>query len=464
MSAALARASAWLAGSGAAKDGAAARLLDGARGAQGPPAGAAGGPAPRRALRLFVLTALVALGLLRLRDARLVDGNDLKGDVAADPALSSDQLAVLRAETERLAEQALAQLSAAASANSSAWCRPRICRRRVALRPANASHTAVLLASVPGSGNTVLRSLIRYGTRFYTGSVYKDRALFADGFLGELENPSRGRSFVVKTHYPFLEQRKDPNSRFPAWASGAVHLLRSPFDAALADCKRAHSGSHTAQLRPQRVINLCGNRTEKSLPRWERMLSFWEGAGAVGAGSAGGVERDGSERESYGQHELERDGTVEYGAADLGERDGAAGFVGPLKLRLLPLTSRGATAFPVASLWYEDLMRDTVRSLAYLFAFLKVVMPDEPDFVPSVADAVLCVSHDRRALERVHRSSSRYETPNVFRNASGVSRLGRRLCARYAPYWNTHKWGTCDGLLQNRSALQLLPALDRDCP
>jgi hypothetical protein len=119
----------------------------------------------------------------------------------------------------------------------------------------------VALASFPGSGNTWLRFLIEQGSRIYTGSVYHDKDLNAT-YPGEgLED---AQLIAVKTHYPC------PNcwtyQKCPVCAGGnpvtapmtgpvvdadaAVFMLRSPFDALLAEFNRIKTGKHAGELSP----------------------------------------------------------------------------------------------------------------------------------------------------------------------------------------------------------------------
>ena len=57
----------------------------------------------------------------------------------------------------------------------------------------------ILLVSYPGSGNTWLRHLIETGTRVYTGSIYKDPALFKEF---RAENVADTSVIAIKDHDP----------------------------------------------------------------------------------------------------------------------------------------------------------------------------------------------------------------------------------------------------------------------
>nr|XP_006817552.1 PREDICTED: WSC domain-containing protein 2-like [Saccoglossus kowalevskii] len=88
----------------------------------------------------------------------------------------------------------------------------------------------VALASRPGCGNTWMRHLLELATGIYTGSVYNSPILFHNGFLGEKENMTNGRTVVVKTH----KYDKTHINLFEK----AVVLFRNPYSSFLAEFNR----------------------------------------------------------------------------------------------------------------------------------------------------------------------------------------------------------------------------------
>jgi len=42
------------------------------------------------------------------------------------------------------------------------------------------------------------RELIEDATGYYSGSIYNEAKMVMNGFIGELENPSSGRTIVIK--------------------------------------------------------------------------------------------------------------------------------------------------------------------------------------------------------------------------------------------------------------------------
>ncbi|XP_035697403.1 WSC domain-containing protein 2-like isoform X2 [Branchiostoma floridae] len=90
----------------------------------------------------------------------------------------------------------------------------------------------IALASYPGSGNTWTRHLLQYATGQFTGSVYRSGDLYMSGFLGELEDYKSGSTITIKSHV-FL-----PN------CTGAILLIRNPFDAVLSHFNFKMTSSH----------------------------------------------------------------------------------------------------------------------------------------------------------------------------------------------------------------------------
>ena len=99
----------------------------------------------------------------------------------------------------------------------------------------------VLLASLPGSGNTWCRVLLEDSTGIYTGSPYSDENLIQGGFVGEAVPYLSGRTLGVKTH----RMREVKASA----AVATILIIRNPFDAAKAEWTRlktrGKTNSHT---------------------------------------------------------------------------------------------------------------------------------------------------------------------------------------------------------------------------
>jgi len=105
------------------------------------------------------------------------------------------------------------------------------------------------------------RLLIESATGYYSGSVYNELTMFKNGFIGELEPPTSGRTVVVKSH-------SNSNSEN---ADGIVMVIRSPYDSFKADFNRQMSSTHTGQVDPA-IYN--GTEWEKFIePRAKRWAS-----------------------------------------------------------------------------------------------------------------------------------------------------------------------------------------------
>ncbi|XP_070574615.1 sialate:O-sulfotransferase 1-like [Ptychodera flava] len=94
----------------------------------------------------------------------------------------------------------------------------------------------IMLASLPGSGNTWIRHLIEQATGFYTGSKFSDRKLYEGGFLGELEDYMAGTTLTVKAHSV---------TRLSSICKAAILIIRNPIDSTIAERNRKLTSSHT---------------------------------------------------------------------------------------------------------------------------------------------------------------------------------------------------------------------------
>lgn len=158
-------------------------------------------------------------------------------------------------------------------------CVPQACRAPVHFLEDKAllqnANEWILLSSLPGSGNTWIRSVVEEATRLWSGSVYHDERLFRAGFRGEMEIPwehRHSRYSVIKSHWPFFD------ISVPHKVSAAVHLLRSPFDAVLSEYNREYGGGHVqvasnAQLRSGSFKRWADLRIDA----WVRDMDAWLG-------------------------------------------------------------------------------------------------------------------------------------------------------------------------------------------
>ncbi|XP_053657385.2 sialate:O-sulfotransferase 1 isoform X3 [Cherax quadricarinatus] len=114
----------------------------------------------------------------------------------------------------------------------------------------------VWLASFPCSGNTWTRYLLEAATGIFTGSVYNDRALQSEGFLGNAVAADSGRTLVQKTHGNALfgHRRADLQDRYDILEARlpTILLLRHPAKAIISYWKllrtRRKKLRHTAQV------------------------------------------------------------------------------------------------------------------------------------------------------------------------------------------------------------------------
>jgi len=240
----------------------------------------------------------------------------------------------------------------------------------------------VMLASRPGSGNTWVRALIRSGMRVYTGSVYIDRELVQGGFKGERVPYVSTKVGVVKTHFParlkggFFE------------AEGAIHIVRAPLDAIVADCHRKFSkGNHTGEASPELMVERC---TDLARRAGTGPFGFWESANDSG--------------------------------------QPFANFSGTVRVKLV----RNLLTF---TLFYEDLVNNLEGSLLYLFSVLKYFYRNK---IPDIHESVMCALRDTEVTEKFHRKKTAIEEYPYL----------DFLCSTFQNYWNLNKWGECSTTLQ----------------
>lgn len=137
---------------------------------------------------------------------------------------------------------------------------------------------ATVIHSFMGAGNTWLRHLIEQATGFYTGSAFSDKALFKQGFKGELVKPDQYHQVIgVKTHNlgdaegerkMFQHIRVNKN-----YVTKCVILIRNPFDTFIAEFNRLMTKSHTASLThltDEKYVELF--RKNKEVNSWFGML------------------------------------------------------------------------------------------------------------------------------------------------------------------------------------------------
>ena len=97
----------------------------------------------------------------------------------------------------------------------------------------------VALVSVPGAGNTWVRSLLEKATGICTGAIYCDIPIRKGGFIGEYVHS--GSVIVVKTHtsdHQWKGERIEKRNHEDALYSSAILLIRSPFDTFVSERNR----------------------------------------------------------------------------------------------------------------------------------------------------------------------------------------------------------------------------------
>jgi len=322
--------------------------------------------------------------------------------VSGDADVSNEALREIEAEVKRLSLEAEEELIKPRN------CLPKLCGKPFRMRGNPSKTGKALLVSLPGSGNTWMRSITRTGTRMFTGSMYKDMNLFKKGFEAELFPPNSPKSLIVKAHFPYH------GGYFPYdWVDAAIHVARSPTDAFIAECQRAVSrNDHTGagKWSDEELKQKCRVFIKKVAYRGKRVYRWWAGA------------------------------TLE-------EKRQFRGMKDLILIRMKPSKKRfPGRGFPVATMFYEDFTRDFARAAIRYFAFLKVIFPQHP----RVVNSVLCTISDAKKFENIQRK--KHPTFNLYHNGTALSDVGNLLCKDiFEDWWNPHKWGPqCDGVPQSK--------------
>jgi len=78
----------------------------------------------------------------------------------------------------------------------------------------------IALATYPRAGNSMLRLLLEKTTRIHTGSIYNDRRLLDDGWVGE-GTYAPDKVVFVKTHDPMFKRCTSGFSPYSGVAGGS---------------------------------------------------------------------------------------------------------------------------------------------------------------------------------------------------------------------------------------------------
>jgi hypothetical protein len=278
-----------------------------------------------------------------------------------------------------------------------------------------------VLSSFPGSGNTLVRSVIEEGTRVFSGSMYHDTDLLREyGFQGEMRSPWPGKHSpmsVIKSHYPLYIFKK-----IPLKVDGAVHILRAPFDALLSEFNRQHSNSHVGLASVDALRHQLTPWAMKLHMVWKSTADLWAGP-----------------------RFWEKAGNLSS-SPDPSSPPVVTSFTFNRSLHAV-----NDKKIPVLVMFYEDFVRDFEASITVLFTFLKQRLGEA---MPSVTDAVACAMAGRDREAALHRSSEKkgHLAPhNPYHDPKGSVGQGiiDQWCRTFDDYWYEAKWGRCqDAKLQ----------------
>ena len=299
------------------------------------------------------------------------------------------------------------------------------------------------LASFPGSGNTWLRFLVEQGTRVYTGSVYND---------GDLNTTYRGegskdaRVIAVKTHYPcpncWTYQRcavcgatYPVTSEMTGPVKGSdsqVFLLRSPFDAMLAEFKRLTTGKHNGELDKSDFTRtpFRGHfSSHYDRPTWQEFINQRLVAYAKAA-----------------RHYLDRPTTA------VGPKDVTPLVEGAVRVPDLHAFAQSDrfVARPgslTKLVFYEKLVKDPTTELVKIFAFFNDLYTSEgKKSVLPLRDAAMAA---KCAMQHYKQAESQQWKRKVKKFNPWTPAQVKQVCNALGKWWFEDIWGPClEGKLQ----------------
>ncbi|KAH9253158.1 hypothetical protein BASA81_008840 [Batrachochytrium salamandrivorans] len=308
---------------------------------------------------------------------------------------------------------------------SDVTCVPRICRKRERFEP----HTNfTLLASFPGCGNTWTRTIIESGALLWTGSMYADRELFANGFEGEMLDPfadDYSMHSVIKSHQPFIKGPIDPK------ITAVILVVRSPFDSFLAEFTRifGKGASHRSKVSTNFLFTNYTSYFSNNIKSWHSFTKFWVDPMMVPNHTHASINTNRTVINTQFQVT-----SFEYIHSGL------------IRKRHIP----------VLVMFYEDFIRHYLAASHRMFEFLKHRLGET--MPTSAIEAVVCSitkGKKKQVKEKREHKENKYD---VYTNSSSdVVKLGlvRKACEQWKPYWFGDVWGEC--LKATTSQLTRLP-------
>ena len=315
----------------------------------------------------------------------------------------------------------------------------------------------VALASFPGSGNTWMRFLIEQGTRVYTGSVYKDAALNST-YPGEGLDDTQ--LIAVKTHYPC------PNcwtyQRCPVCAGGlpvtdadaAVFLLRSPFDALLAEFHRLRTGKHAGELSLEdfrKTPKRKAYETAFDQPSWNDFIN----QRLVAYAKAARTYLDHPTKARYPGEIKKLEATEGSSSGGEGETGSTGGKLSPEDIERRKIEFEQSDRFVTKGgrltklVFYERLKKDPEAELVKVFQFFQDLYESEgikDALITPAQAAARCALHHYKAAAATHFVWERKHTKRFNPWTQNQIKL---VCKELGKWWFTDIWGEClEGKLQ----------------
>jgi hypothetical protein len=231
-------------------------------------------------------------------------------------------------------------------------------------------------------------------TKVWTGSVYNDAGLVAEGFKGESLDSFASKlcpTSAIKTHYPAIHH---------AWlnskTTGVILVMRNPFDAILAEFIKKNGGIN--KVSNNTLLHTFPPHFSTHIFKWKNYAHFW-----------------------YGKKRI---------------------------VHAFKTSSRNVLSFefdhpmvthqvPVLLMFYENFVRNFPETVSRLFSYVNPRVVKESN--RNVEDAVLCANKRKHDETLVLKKASR--AFDIY--AHMEEGLIQKACEVWKEFWFEEVWGLC---------------------
>lgn len=219
---------------------------------------------------------------------------------------------------------------------------------------------------------------------------------------------------AIKTHYPYYHVDISAQTR------AVVYILRSPFNAFLAELVREYSSGHVGSISRSLVRHYMNEFLTQKRLRWTKSCEIF--AGKRFWNNTAALENEGANltRTTHGVTSVFSERRV---------------------FRRLPRFAN--ITIPVLTLFYEDFVADFEGTSRILLTFLKGLLKDA---MPTIEDAVQCALLARQQEQAMHRKSDLGDYNPYIDPSGSILKNGvlEESCRVFESCWFEEKWGRCE--------------------